>query len=323
MTTNIITVAKQGNPGPPCVSATLLAFTMPPADSTTQVTVTAGNVSFLFAGADVLMQNAGTLRVFATPSPGVQTVQLVNRGTFGNATPGSSIPIGSIFAPAGAPGQPAFTTTTGFTMPTQDGATTVNPLVGNSTWMAVGQLLFIATAGWLKVTAIPDTTHVTLVNPIGIVQFVSPGAVIGAVSVTAGAGPQGQTGATGAGPAGSVGYGPVTGAIVLSGDIVTLSVPCTTSDRAYRIVATCVARFNTPGRMNDSWTQQVKILARNDAGVTTIVGAVFDDAIGNLTMATVTAMELQATTSGTTVNVQAAGGNTMVITLSADVWVSP
>jgi tRNA A37 threonylcarbamoyltransferase TsaD len=75
--------------------------------------------------------------------------------------------------------------------------------------------------------------------------------------------------------------------------------------------------------MNDCWTQQMTLLARNDAGVTTIVGATFDDAIGNLTMATITPMAMQATTSGTTVNIQVVGGNTMVVTVSADMWISP
>lgn len=85
----------------------------------------------------------------------------------------------------GATGAAAFTTTLGFTMPAQDGATTVNPIVGSSAWMAVGQFLFVPTAGWLKVTVLPDIGHVTLVNPVGIIQLAAPGTVIGAVAVSA------------------------------------------------------------------------------------------------------------------------------------------
>src|ERR1019366_2922232 len=237
---------------------------------------------------------------------------------------------GSIFALGGAPGQPAFTTTTGFTMPAQDGATTVNLLVGNSTWMAVGELLFIASAGWLKVTAIPDVTHVTLVNPITIVQIASPGTVIGAVSVTTGAGPQGGTGATGAGPCGSFGTGPVTGTMDPTvGAAITLPVPCITANRCYRIVATCIARSERaggPAPLNDSWTQRITVLARNDAGVLTISNngtAIFtDQAIGEPSMVTGGSMALQAVASGTNINILAIGNYYINVTLSSDTWVS-
>jgi|ERR1019366_778065 hypothetical protein len=241
----------------------------------------------------------------------------------------------------GSNGQNAFTTTTGFTMPAQDGITQINPLMGNSTWMAVGQFLFVAGAGWLTVTALPDGTHATLVNPIGIVQIAAPGVVIGAAAVSAAGavgpqgiqgiqgiqgnqGIQGSTGSTGSGPAGSTGTGPTTGTLVTVGDAVTHVVPCATANLAYRVVATCIARSPAAAgaRQNDCWTQKITILARNDGGVVTVVGTVLDEPIGNVSMAQVVTIALSAVGSGSNVNVIATGGNTVSISISADTWIS-
>lgn len=63
----------------------------------------------------------------------------------------------------GADGADAFTeTTSAFTMPAELGTVTV--AVGDTSWMAVLQPLFITVAGTMQVTAIVDATHVTLKN---------------------------------------------------------------------------------------------------------------------------------------------------------------
>src|ERR1019366_987930 len=235
----------------------------------------------------------------------------------------------------------AFTTVAapGFIMPTQDGATPVSvPLTSppGSTWLTVGATIFIATAGYLQVTAILDVTHVTVVNPIGYSGNAVSGIVIAAgVGVQAAGikgidGLTGGTGATGAGPCGSFGTGPVTGTMDPTvGAAITLPVPCITANRCYRIVATCIARSEQaggPAPLNDSWTQRITVLARNDAGVLTISNngtAIFtDQAIGEPSMVTGGSMALQAVASGTNINILAIGNYYINVTLSSDTWVS-
>lgn len=65
----------------------------------------------------------------------------------------------------GADGINAFTTVaalSGWTMPAELG--TVNLTVGDSSWAIVGQIVYIASAGYFEVTAKSDSTHLTVKN---------------------------------------------------------------------------------------------------------------------------------------------------------------
>lgn len=76
--------------------------------------------------------------------------------------PGSPGPAG-IPGPAGQNGINAFTrTTANFTMPAEGESVTVTVL--NSTWAAIGQVVFIEGAGYLEVAGIPNSTSLTLIN---------------------------------------------------------------------------------------------------------------------------------------------------------------
>ena len=64
----------------------------------------------------------------------------------------------------GANGVDAFTTIAGtFTQPAANG-NTASLTVGNSSWMAVGQAVFVGTGGYYAVASKPDATHVVLTN---------------------------------------------------------------------------------------------------------------------------------------------------------------
>ena len=63
----------------------------------------------------------------------------------------------------GTDGTNAFTTiTTSFVMPVELGDVTAT--VGNSGWVSIGQVLYVQTAGYMSVVAVPDATSVTLRN---------------------------------------------------------------------------------------------------------------------------------------------------------------
>lgn len=72
-------------------------------------------------------------------------------------------------------GSPAYTTvTTNFTMPGETSSVTV--YVGDNTWMTVGQIIYIATAGYLQVASKTSTNQISATNPAGYGQ--SGGGVI-------------------------------------------------------------------------------------------------------------------------------------------------
>jgi hypothetical protein len=95
--------------------------------------------------------------------------------------PCDSVPINQVPGPAGADGTngtngtdgiDAFSiTTAAFTMPAVNA--TVNVAVAQSTWASVGQYVFIESAGTFQVTAVPNSTHVTLKN-LGYPDNVAP-----------------------------------------------------------------------------------------------------------------------------------------------------
>lgn len=102
----------------------------------------------------------------------------------------------------GADGINAFTTTTSsFVMPAEGATVVVN--VANSAWIAIGQLLYVQNAGWMRATALPLSTQVTLrneeVTATGVyAENVAPATVIAAGAKVSPGGLQGPQG-TGSG----------------------------------------------------------------------------------------------------------------------------
>ncbi len=107
----------------------------------------------------------------------------------------------------GSAGVNSFTTTTAsFTQPA--GSANVTVPVVNSTWMAAGQIIFVATGGNYKVVSLPDSQDVVLQNVtypgnaapgtvIPTAQGVMVGGHLGASGVKGDTGATGATGATG------------------------------------------------------------------------------------------------------------------------------
>ncbi len=118
----------------------------------------------------------------------------------------------------GATGVNAFTTTSAnFTQPAAN-ASTGSIAVTNSSWIAVGQVVFIQTGGYYTVTAKADTAHVTLTwlgngNTVGQGGTVANGSTVSAAGLQGPTGPQGATGSTGPqGATGATGIQGLTGA---------------------------------------------------------------------------------------------------------------
>lgn len=113
-------------------------------------------------------------------------------GVNGVGTPGTN----------GTNGLNAFTTTsTGFNQPAE--GATINIVIGNSQWIASGQILHVTGGGDYLVTAIPDASHVTLQNlgntAAGLyLGNVAPGVLVPAGSKVSASGLQGPTGSAGA-----------------------------------------------------------------------------------------------------------------------------
>lgn len=194
------------------VTATIGAFTMPAVSGTVSVTATSGNFQVLTAGAYVYISTAGFFKVDVTPSSPYTSVNLLNEGTTGNASPTTSIASGQLLSVAGKPGAngaagsngsngadglDAYTTTTAnFTIPVA--ASTVAVSVVNSDWMAIGQYLTVGdgtTSGVFQVSAIASTTSITLLNPTA---ESNPSGTINSGAIVTPSGRRGATGATGA-----------------------------------------------------------------------------------------------------------------------------
>ena len=98
----------------------------------------------------------------------------------------------------GTDGQNAYTTvSSSFPMPAELG--TVSVTVGNTDWMSVGQVLFVQTAGHMKVSSITDTTTVVLINledaaTSAYPDNAAPYTIIASASKVSAAGLQGPTG---------------------------------------------------------------------------------------------------------------------------------
>src|SRR5207245_2055527 len=107
----------------------------------------------------------------------------------------------------GSNGADAFTTTTAsYTQPASGSDVTVS--VGATSWMATGEILFVATGGFYSVSAITDATTVVLTNLSYPGNATAGTVVVSSATVSAGGliGPTGASGAVGAtGSAGATG----------------------------------------------------------------------------------------------------------------------
>lgn len=93
---------------------------------------------------------------------------------------------------SGATGQSAHTTTTaGFTMPAVSATVTV-PVV-SATWLTIGQMLYVQSAGYMRVSAVPTTTSVTLEN-VGLAGNAAPTTAIATSRTVSAAGEKGLDG---------------------------------------------------------------------------------------------------------------------------------
>src|SRR5262249_59230486 len=120
------------------------------------------------AGADGATGAAG-----ATGAVGATGAAGATGATGANGIPG---PTGATGAP-GTNGVNAFTTTTSsYTQPAPGTDVTVS--VGDTSWMGIGQVLFIPTGGFYVISSIPDATTVVLTN-LGYPLNASPGAAVG------------------------------------------------------------------------------------------------------------------------------------------------
>lgn len=105
----------------------------------------------------------------------------------------------------GADGQSAFTLTgASFTMPAE-GASAASLLVGNSDFLVLNEYVFLQGIGTLQVSAIADSTHVTLKNPADTAnglypENVAPGTTQGSGARLVPAGQQGPEGNAGSTP---------------------------------------------------------------------------------------------------------------------------
>lgn len=188
---------QQGIQGANAFTTTTAGFTQPAVSGTVNVAVV--NSSWTAVGSYVFVATAGNYLVTAVPDATHVTIQ--NTGAPGNASPGSTIgspllmtasgPVG----PQGVIGLSALTTTTAsFTQPTVGG--TVNPTVVSSAWASVGEYVFVATGGTYLVTAVPDSTHVTIQNT-GATGNAGSGSAINSGSLVSPSGVPGSQGATG------------------------------------------------------------------------------------------------------------------------------
>ncbi len=118
-------------------------------------------------------------------------------------SPCPEVPITQIPGPAGEDGENgtngtdginAFTlTTAGFTMPNVEALVTVD--VEDSTWMAVGQVIFVENAGYFRVDSLPDGTSVSLLN-LGYTGNVAPATIVATAQAVSPGGLKGVDGTT-------------------------------------------------------------------------------------------------------------------------------
>jgi hypothetical protein len=191
-----------GSPGQNAYTLTTASFTVPPVGSTVSVamqvtTWLGGNGYYVFiTGAGYYAVNSIT--------DGTHAV-LTNAGSPSNAPPGTVVPTNAQVAACGPPGAPGVSgaglaaydaLAASFTMPAVSGTVTIT--IGNTAWISVNQIIYIATAGYLQVSAISSATQVLVTN-LNYPGNATAGTVIASGSRVSPGGLQGPPGAGGAG----------------------------------------------------------------------------------------------------------------------------
>lgn len=150
-----------------------------------QVTVTEDNTEWMAVGQTVFMPGVGLFTVDTIVDSTHVTLTYVNTST--NTATGNTVAIDTLVTCActganGADGVNAYTVVAGggFTVPAISGSVSVP--VANSSWITVGQDVFVEGAGYFNVSAKADATHFT-----GTYLDVSPNTNAGA-AIVAGAG---------------------------------------------------------------------------------------------------------------------------------------
>jgi hypothetical protein len=191
-----------GTPGQNAYTLTTASFTVPPVGST--VSVTMSSTSWLGGnGYYVFITGAGYYAVNSI-TDGTHAV-LTNAGSASNAPPGTVVPTNAQVAASGPPGATGASgaglaaydaLASAFTMPAVSGTVTIT--IGNTAWISVNQIIYIATAGYLQVSAISSATQ-ALVTNLNYPGNATAGATIALGSRVSPGGFQGPQGTGGAG----------------------------------------------------------------------------------------------------------------------------
>lgn len=191
-----------GTPGQNAFSTITASFTVPAAGAT--VTVAMGSTAWLGgSGYVVFVQNAGYYAVSSVTDSTHAVLTNLGYATT-NAGAGTTIPNGSQVSPGGiqgaassATGANAYdTTTASFTMPAA--AANVNVTISNTGWLGVGQVVYIAGAGYFTVASITSATVFNATNA-NYPGAAAPGSTIASGAHVSPAGLIGPAGAGGAG----------------------------------------------------------------------------------------------------------------------------
>lgn len=180
-------------------------FDMPAISATVEVAVEDNSWSVI--GQIVYVENAGYLEI--TGKTSTTGLTLENIGTSGNVAGGTPVANGGLVTAGGVPGTNGSNGTNGndginsytvtdadFTMPAV-AATVAGVMLVEGAWVAIGQTVFIETAGYMTVTAKASANEVTLQNT-GVTGNAAPTTNIVTGSAVTPSGPVGDP----AGPAG-------------------------------------------------------------------------------------------------------------------------
>lgn len=194
-----------GTDGVNAFSLLTAGFTMPAVNANVSATVEDNTWAAL--NQILFVENAGYMQLVGKTLTTGMTLK--NLGYTANAAPGAAVANGGRVSPGGYTGTDgtngtngtngvnSYTVTTAdFTMPAISGSV-AGVLLANGAWIGVGQMVYVATAGYMQVTAKASSTSVTLLNT-GADGNAAGGTIIASGSTVSPSGPQAGT----TGPAG-------------------------------------------------------------------------------------------------------------------------
>lgn len=151
-----------GNAGASAFTVVTTAFVTPAISGQIQIDVE--NSETFSIGQNIFVENSGYYVIVSLPSDQLMLIEYLDLPE--NTESGNNVPVNSKVSPgsvgtAGTDGSNAFTVTSAnFTCPAIGAQETVS--VADSTWMTVGQNVFVQTAGNFEVIAKPSSVTVTL-----------------------------------------------------------------------------------------------------------------------------------------------------------------